>query len=297
MLSSTIRSSSVLLKTSYDADFISSEDVHKAIVKVFEGFPTGREMAVEIGKAWKKFKADNPDGSNLVSSLAFSYKGYDILVEGGGVKAWYKITDRYQQITTHELSTKQSTYFIERCDLAQQFNDIKTLNPDLDIDFKYEHGSGYDSDSESEYKETLNRLNLDGRDLNNANLSNLDLKKIMLGYTNLSGADLSGSDLEGADLCYAELMNANLKGCNLEKADLSDASLDGANLRDVKLKGAKFDKTSLKQTDFRDTDLTHIANEEDIDFEAWEQAIMDPEMRKHFDNAKARTQVAEKAEA
>jgi Pentapeptide repeats (8 copies) len=294
---SPVSSGSVSLKTSHAVDFISSEKLHKDVVGVFNGSPSAKEMAVEMGKAWKKFKADNPDGSNLISSLAFSYKGYDILVEGGGVKAWYKITDGYQQITTHELSIKQSTYFIERCDLAQQFSDIKTLNPDLDIDFKYEHGSGYDSNSESEYEETLNRLNLDGRNLNNANLSNIELKKIMLGFTTLSGADLSGSDLEGADLCCAELMNANLKGCNLEKADLSDANLDGANLRGVKLKGATFDNTSLKQTDFRDTDLTHIANEEDIVFEAWEQAIMDPEMRKHFDNAKARTLAAEKAEA
>ena len=76
----------------------------------------------------------------------------------------------------------------------------------------------------------LERINLEGADLDWAMLAGANLMGTKLEKANLKGANLQGANLEGANLRKANLQGANLEGANLEEAIFEEANLKGAHL-------------------------------------------------------------------
>jgi len=108
---------------------------------------------------------------------------------------------------------------------------------------------------------TIDKSDLEGKDLNFADLENADLSNSFLNGANMNfagmqNANFSHSSLDGinmnfADLRYAKLDNTGMKGANLNFADLKYANLqyavlDGANLNFANLDGANMTGASLE---------------------------------------------------
>ncbi|WP_017328228.1 pentapeptide repeat-containing protein [Synechococcus sp. PCC 7336] len=88
----------------------------------------------------------------------------------------------------------------------------------------------------------LNRVDLQGADLDRANLIDAEFER----------ADLQAANLVDADLEGAQLANANLRYANLAGANLSGANLRGANLAGADLRRTNFERANLAGADLRD---------------------------------------------
>ncbi|HFS5794219.1 TPA: pentapeptide repeat-containing protein [Citrobacter werkmanii] len=229
------------------------------------------ELAMEVGKAWQEFKTLNPKPEGIKGNivLEFKYQNYDVHIERSGGCFYTSVTQGEHRIKYEDYSGIAGS-FLERCDIAQQYNDIKTQNPSLNIDFNLMAHS--------------NQLDLYKADLKNANLSHLNLKNILFSEADMSGANLSHADLEEADMSNVNLQDANMSNVNLKDADMRDANLKGANLRESTIEGADFENACLVGTDFRQTDLSLIERNSD-DGEQWKPALMEPNMRLLFAEA------------
>ncbi len=101
----------------------------------------------------------------------------------------------------------------------------------------------------SEYRSTLARPSLQGRDLRGANLAGAFLTGINLQQARMEGAILYSVRMEGANLAGARLAGANFRGARLEGAILEAARMEGAELGYAQLEGATLSKAWMMGAD------------------------------------------------
>ncbi len=147
-----------------------------------------------------------------------------------------------------------------------EFNQWRTVNPDISIDFSGAALTGADFTWAHLTRADLTEADLTGADLTEADLTVANLTRADLTEANLTRADLTrahltrahlrGAHLRGANLTRADLTRANLTEANLTRADLGGADLTGADLTRAHLTEAELGGADLTGAHLTEADLT-----------------------------------------
>jgi len=110
----------------------------------------------------------------------------------------------------------------------------------------------------NDFRNQLEKSNLEKKDLSNSELTDLNLDNINLIHAKLNDSNLSRSSFKNASL-----YGIDLSGSNLFKANFDGANLSNSNLNNCNLLGVNFTNSKLKNvnwgTDFK------VKNELDAD--------------------------------